>query len=169
MKITSERKEKEQKEQFPANTVLKNFPPTNIVNYAIERRKIVILDDKCALEAEIRRFSDEMAHLSVKQQNWLKTHSPREYWISAGRSKYPLLYPVADILFSIPSSQAASERVWSIYDFIHSKRRNRLGADKVTALVQLYINGDMKENAKTVVDVLTGAASDASGDEDECV
>jgi hypothetical protein len=76
---------------------------------------------------------------------------------------------VADILFSIPSSQAASERVWSIYDFIHSKRRNRLGADKVTALVQLYINGDMKENAKTVVDVLTGAASDASGDEDECV
>ena len=72
---------------------------------------------------------------------------------------------MADILFSIPSSQAASERVWSIYDFIHIKRRNRLSADKVTALVQLYINGDMKDNVKTVVNVLTGEQSDASGDE----
>ena len=86
--------------------------------------------------------------------------------MNIGRDKYPLLYCVADILFSIPSSQAASERVWSIYDFIHTKRRNRLSADKVTALVQLYINGDMKDNGKDIVNVLTGDQSDASEDDE---
>ena len=73
---------------------------------------------------------------------------------------------MAEILFSIPCSQAASERVWSIYDFIHTKRRNRLSADKVTALVQLHVNGDMKDNGKDIVNVLTGDQSDASEDDE---
>ena len=106
-----------------------------------------------------------MAHQSDTLKNWLKTHSPREYWLSPGRNKYPLLYCVADILFCIPSSQAASERVWSIYDFIHTKRRNRLSADKVSALVQQYINGDMNANEKNILNVITGEQSDVSGDE----
>jgi hypothetical protein len=44
---------------------------------------------------------------------------------------------------AIPTSQAASERVWSMYDFIHTKRMNRLSSKKVTQLVQLYMNGDL--------------------------
>jgi len=136
----------------------------NIVKYAIERRKIV--NDVIPLKQEILRFTHDMANQSDVLKKWLQNHSPREYWLSPGRDKYPLLYCVADILFSIPSSQAASERVWSIYDFIHTKRRNRLSADKVTALVQLYINGDMKDNGKDIVNVLTGDQSDASEDDE---
>ena len=137
----------------------------NIINYAIDRRKLS--RDEVALKAEIDRFASDMAHQSEKLEVWLQAHSPREYWLNVGRNKYPLLYLVADVIFSIPSSQAASERVWSIYDFIHGKRRNRLSAEKVTALVQSYINGYMTNTAKTVLTVLTGEESDASGDGDD--
>lgn len=69
-------------------------------------------------------------------------------------------------MFSIPTSQAASERVWSIYDFVHSKRRNRLSAEKVTALVQIFINGGILDKSMSVFNVLMGEDSDVSDDED---
>jgi len=65
----------------------------------------------------------------------------------------------------IPSSQAAAERVWSIYDFLHNKRRNRLGHDKVTKLVQLYTNGKRTTKAPDIIKILAGDESDASDDE----
>ena len=48
---------------------------------------------------------------------------------------------------------------------IRTKRRNRLSADKVSALVQQYINGDMNANEKNILNVITGEQSDVSGDE----
>jgi hypothetical protein len=47
---------------------------------------------------------------------------------------------IAVRLFTVPTSSAASERVWSIFSFIHSKRRNRLRNDKVEKLAYCYIN-----------------------------
>ena len=41
---------------------------------------------------------------------------------------------------SLPELSAASERNWSIHDFIHSKRRNRLKTDKAEKLVSVYSN-----------------------------
>ena len=37
-------------------------------------------------------------------------------------------------------SSAASERIWSIYKFIHSRLPNRLSNEKVEKLVGLYVN-----------------------------
>jgi hypothetical protein len=37
-------------------------------------------------------------------------------------------------------SSAASERVWSIYRFIHTRLRNRLHNEKVEKLAFIYIN-----------------------------
>ena len=51
--------------------------------------------------------------------------------------KFPILFKVASRLFVVPTSSAASERIWSVYDFIHTKRRNRLSTDKVD---KLYAN-----------------------------
>ena len=48
--------------------------------------------------------------------------------------KFPIL---SSRLFVVPTSSAASERIWSVYDFIHTKRRNRLSTDKVD---KLYAN-----------------------------
>ena len=59
---------------------------------------------------------------------------------------YPFLAQIALRLFTIPTSSAAAERVWSIYSFIHSKRRNRLGIQKVEKLVFIYINHCLLDN-----------------------
>jgi hypothetical protein len=37
-------------------------------------------------------------------------------------------------------SSAASERVWSIYRFIHSRLHNRLANEKVKKLAFIYVN-----------------------------
>ena len=57
------------------------------------------------------------------------------------REKFPILFKVASRLFVILTSSAASERV---YDFIHTKRRNRLNTDKVDKLVSLYANASIE-------------------------
>ena len=54
--------------------------------------------------------------------------------------KFPILFKVASRLFVVPTSSAASERIWSVYEFIHTKRRNRLSTEKVDKLVSLYAN-----------------------------
>ncbi|GMF46069.1 unnamed protein product [Phytophthora fragariaefolia] len=66
--------------------------------------------------------------------------SPSEYWLSKSDKKYPLLRKIAHIVFVIPTSSAASERAWSIFDHIHSKRRKRLSVEKVEMLAYIYIN-----------------------------
>jgi len=43
------------------------------------------------------------------------------YWAILGKQQFPLLSKIALRLFTIPISSAASERVWSVYSFIHSK------------------------------------------------
>jgi hypothetical protein len=39
------------------------------------------------------------------------------------------LSQLADLVFSIPTSSASSERAWSIFDYIHTKKRNRLSTE----------------------------------------
>ncbi|KAE9310125.1 hypothetical protein PF008_g20528 [Phytophthora fragariae] len=58
---------------------------------------------------------------------------------------YPLLAPLAAWVCAIPTSSAASERSWSIHDFIHTKRRNRLNASRVEKLVFIYCNAGSKD------------------------
>jgi hypothetical protein len=76
--------------------------------------------------------------------------SPIEYWTVYGKSKYPLLGPIAIRMFSSPTSSAASERVWSVYAFIHSKRRNRLSNAKVEKLAYIYINSSLLDDVDKV-------------------
>ncbi|KAE8987762.1 hypothetical protein PR002_g21955 [Phytophthora rubi] len=51
-----------------------------------------------------------------------------------------MAWEIARLVFAIPPSSAASERAWSIMDFIHSKKRNRLAVDKVDMLAYIYAN-----------------------------
>lgn len=68
-------------------------------------------------------------------------------------------------------SSAASERIWSIYRFIHSRLRNRLGNLKVEKLAFIYVNCailDKADNTDYISDeggaILTGI--DYEEDED---
>ena len=53
--------------------------------------------------------------------------------------RIPKLGKNAFRVFSIPPSNAASERTWSIMDFLHSKKRNRLECSEIEKL-NFYIN-----------------------------
>ncbi|EGZ20715.1 hypothetical protein PHYSODRAFT_285515, partial [Phytophthora sojae] len=65
--------------------------------------------------------------------------APITWWWN-NKKGHPLLWELARRVFAIPSSSAASERAWSIMDFIHSKKRNRLTTDKVDMLAFIYVN-----------------------------
>ncbi|GMF51442.1 unnamed protein product [Phytophthora fragariaefolia] len=58
----------------------------------------------------------------------------------SNKKDYPLVWEIAKRVLAIPPSSAASERAWSIMDFIHSKKRNRLTTDKVDMLAYIYVN-----------------------------
>ncbi|ETP47299.1 hypothetical protein F442_06631 [Phytophthora nicotianae P10297] len=78
--------------------------------------------------------SNEKRRGGEEQRNKYSESSPRDYWSAKGNKKYPLLEKIAEFVFAIHTSSAASERSWSIFDHIHSKRRNRLSVAKVEML-----------------------------------
>ena len=66
------------------------------------------------------------------------------------KAKYPLLKKIALKLYSIPNSSASSERVWSIFSFIHSRIRNRLKNKEVEKLVYVYCNAALLDEFDTI-------------------
>lgn len=76
---------------------------------------------------------------------------------------YLLVAPLASMIYTIPTSSASSKRSWSIHDFIHTKRRNRLDARRVEKLVFVYCNAGNKD-AK---DFYPNEDESESGDDDD--
>ena len=107
---------------------------------------------------------------------------PCDWWASYGGGT-PELQQLAMLVCSQPASASSAEQSWSEYDFVHSKRRNRLKSDAATKLVYVHSSlrlvekqtslkrhADIKYNScvtpKSVVhreDVLDGNASDTDG------
>ena len=52
----------------------------------------------------------------------------------------PSIVDIALRLAAIPATSASAERVWSAFGHIVSKKRNRLGNDKIAKLGFLYFN-----------------------------
>ena len=52
----------------------------------------------------------------------------------------PQLQKVAMRVLAQVASSSACERCWSVYDFIHSARRNRLAPARAEKLVRIYMN-----------------------------
>jgi hypothetical protein len=121
--------------------------------------------EETEITAEITKFINDMKNPTVKAAKFINKSSALTYWYTMGASDYPILFKVAEIVFKVPTSQAAAERAWSIYDFILTKRRNRLGPEKVTQLVQLYMNADLKEHENNLIEVMMGLEEDG-GDSD---
>jgi hypothetical protein len=89
-----------------------------------------------------------------------KDLSPLTFWTCWG-SGYPRLQKIAISIFSTCTSSAASERVWSTFDFIHSKRRNRLQNSKVEKLVFIYANSTrLKNNLMLTTDQTSDSEDD---------
>ena len=92
-----------------------------------------------ALKGGIFSFSSWKRGWSEEERESYRDTSPRDWW-SKYRADFPVLGEFAGLVFAVPTSSAASERAWSIFDIIHSKRRNRLLEEKVDKLVYVYIN-----------------------------
>ncbi len=77
-----------------------------------------------------------------------ETKSCLEWWKADG-TDWPLLQDLAIRVFSMAASAAASERNFSTFGFVHSKLRNRLGAEKVKKLVYIKTNASQLEGASS--------------------
>jgi hypothetical protein len=106
------------------------------------------------IEKEIESFTHLVSNPSSKISRHIQTKSVKFFWNVIGEPKFPILAKVAKIVYSIPTSQAATERVWSYYDFIHSKRRNRLSVEKATKLVFLYARYLAKFKNEEIFDII---------------
>ena len=65
--------------------------------------------------------------------------APHSWWKSYGAAT-PQLQQLAMKILSQPASAAASEQSWSEYDFVHSKKRNRLKSQVASKLVYVHSN-----------------------------
>ena len=81
----------------------------------------------------IDAFGDEWCLDAIKHL------SPPMWWKEHGSQTFELQHIAVRIL-SVAASSGSCERNWSAYDFIHSKRRNRLKATRASALVYCFCN-----------------------------
>lgn len=56
------------------------------------------------------------------------------------------------------TSSSACERNWSHYDYIHSRKRNRLTASKARDLVYVFTNGRLTKRLKSVGNIEPSAS-----------
>ena len=69
-----------------------------------------------------------------------------QWWVMHG-GEYPELQKVAIRVTAMVSSAGACERIWSAFDFVHSKKRNRLDTDRAQDLVYVFTNKRLQRRA----------------------
>jgi hypothetical protein len=97
-------------------------------------------DDRTTCLQELEKYLEQFAFLNENTKQEICEMDPKSYWGIFGRDAFPLLGSIAVRLFSIPTSSAASERVWKVFSSIHTKKRNRLLVEKVEKLAFITIN-----------------------------
>lgn len=121
-------------------------------------------------EEEMGRFVSSMTTLTGTRKESVFKMSSKTFWNCIGRHDYPALYLCAQSVNEMVCSSAASERVWSIYRFIHSRLRSQLANDRVEKLAFIYVNCAMlDENDKNDYMELEGAllsGSDCQSEDD---
>ncbi|KAE8991696.1 hypothetical protein PF005_g19446 [Phytophthora fragariae] len=117
--------------------------------------------------AELDRFLTIMVYLDQdEKEEYLKIRG-LSYWVEYGINDYPNLYRIAIRVFVVPTSSAASERVWIIYSFLMSKRRNRLAFEKLERIDFIYINSCRLDDVYRRDYLATDVDEDIDGETDE--
>jgi hypothetical protein len=98
------------------------------------------------------RFNDAMVELTeykerqgpyslVEAPDIREAHmEPHQWWHRVGDNALP---KIAKRILSLTYSASSCERNWSMYSFVHSISRNRIGIDKAEALVYIYTNSKL--------------------------
>ena len=90
------------------------------------------------LNQELNGFLTQFTLMDTKTKKNFFQSAPFHYWPRYGCIDFPMLAEIAIRVRNTPLSSAASKRAWSSFDFIHTKRRNRLLNEKVRKLVFIY-------------------------------
>ncbi len=72
-----------------------------------------------------------------------------QWWESWG-AEVPELQKLAMRLTSQPTSASSCERNWSLFDYIHNKKRNRLSVEKSSDLVYVFSNLRLRKKVQDV-------------------
>eukprot|EP00253_Pinus_taeda_P027280 PITA_27280 len=98
----------------------------------------VDIQDKINLQQDMYKESSRMFGFSSSQR--LKDKKmPSHWWIDCG-TEAPQLQEFAIRVLSQPCSASSCERNWSVFEHIHSKKRNRLEHERLEKLVFIYYN-----------------------------
>lgn len=100
-------------------------------------------EEQLLAREELESFSQEFAEADQSYLEKTVTNNPRAYWFMEGKRNYPTLSKICQRLFQMHASVAATERIWSIFGFIHSKVRNRLQSSSLEKLVFIYVNASL--------------------------
>lgn len=79
-----------------------------------------------------------------------KSIHPSSSWKVFIGSEHNILSQVCVRLFSIPLSNAAVERSFSTYNWIHTAKRNRLSSGKINNMLKFIVQGKVDESAAKV-------------------
>jgi hypothetical protein len=123
---------------------------------------------------------DQHANFRLEQGVWArslvqaaaKTMPAYKWWIQFGGCA-PELQHVAIRVLGQVSSACSCERNWSTYDFIHSKKRNRLLPDRARDLVFVFSNlhlldkVEAAEYCDTVIEWQESSCSSGSSSSEE--
>ncbi|KAG3109028.1 hypothetical protein PI124_g11788 [Phytophthora idaei] len=129
---------------------------------------------------EEKQIGDETTEFYLQKERWSSETRveqealPSTAWWTEKCSRrfdqehfYPLLAPLAVMIYTIPTSSASSERSWSIHDFIYTKRRNRLDARRVEQLVFIYCNAGSKDDKANIFYQAFDEGESDDGEDDE--
>jgi hypothetical protein len=148
----------------PKTKAGEGFVDNDLYDNAELIKEFAVLNGFCesqhTVQLEYEKFVFDMKNPDLRAAEFIQRYSAMTYWLQIGCNKYSVLGKVAQIVFKVPTSQAASERAWSIYDFILTKRRNRLMPEKVTKLVQLYMNAELVEHENHLLEIMMGLEQD---------
>ena len=99
-----------------------------------------------AFNRELNNFLSQFTLMDPQTKKEYFEMTPFQYWTIYGRNDFPMLQKIALRIFNVPISNASSERAWSTFDFIHTKKRNRLLNEKVKKLVFIYTNSALLDS-----------------------
>lgn len=123
--------------------------------------------DAVAVMLELTNYVAYMSTLTGSTKTMIENLTASQYWNGFGKEKFPLVFEYAKGINSMVCSSSGSERVWSIFRFIHTKLRNRLPPEKVDKLAFLYVNSaylDDKDREDYVLTEYVELFEEAFGD-----
>ncbi|KAA0068068.1 hypothetical protein E6C27_scaffold238G00160 [Cucumis melo var. makuwa] len=156
-----------------------------IVNglYSCITKMVASLDIQDKILAELSKYKRAEAlfgqPLAIRQRDKI---SPVEWWDNFGQST-PNLQKFAIRILGLTCSASGCERNWSVFEQLHSKKRNRLAQSRLNDLVFIKYNRALKRryNLRDIVDPISlrdiddsnewliGRLDDDSEEEDELV